>query len=99
MSSILKICISCILSGFVCVVFLLQAEEQIQFLLLCIGVVPLFLKSRLEGHLGGWVVGRLLPLAQGVIPGSWDRVLHQAPCMEPALLPLPVSLPLCVCLS
>ena len=71
-SSILKICISCILSGFVCVVFLLQAEEQIQFLLLCIGVVPLFLKSMLEGHLGGWAVGRLPPLAQGVIPGSWD---------------------------
>ena len=28
-----------------------------------------------------------LPLAQGVIPGSWDRVPH---------LPLPVSLPLSV---
>ena len=36
-----------------------------------------------EGHLGGSVVEHL-PLAQGVIPGSWDRVLHQAPYGEPA---------------
>ena len=25
-----------------------------------------------------------LPLAQVVIPGSWDQVLHQAPYREPA---------------
>ena len=25
-----------------------------------------------------------LPLAQVMIPGSWDRVLHQAPFREPA---------------
>ena len=25
-----------------------------------------------------------LPLAQGVILGSWDRVLYRAPCMESA---------------
>ena len=25
-----------------------------------------------------------LPLAQGMLPRSWDRVLHRAPCMEPA---------------
>ena len=34
-----------------------------------------------------WVVQRLsiyLPLAQGVILESWDRVQHRAPCMEPA---------------
>ena len=36
-----------------------------------------------EGHLGSSVVERL-PLTQVVIPGSWDRVLHQAPCGEPA---------------
>ena len=34
-------------------------------------------------HLGGSVVGHL-PLAQGVIPGFWDRVLHRAPRREPA---------------
>ena len=31
------------------------------------------------GHLGGSVVEHL-PLAQVVIPGSWDRVPHRAPC-------------------
>ena len=36
----------------------------------------------LLGHLGGSVVERL-PLAQVVIPGSWDRVPHGAPCSEP----------------
>ena len=41
------------------------------------------------GHLGGSMVERL-PSAQGMIPGSWDRVLHQAPYREPAL-PLPLS--------
>ena len=35
------------------------------------------------GHLGGSLVERLRS-AQGVIPGSWDQVLHQAPCREPA---------------
>ena len=34
-----------------------------------------------------------LPLAQVVIPRSWDGVPHLAPLREPAL-PLPVSLPL-----
>ena len=36
-----------------------------------------------RGCLGGSVV-ELLPSAQGVILGSWDGVLHWAPCMEPA---------------
>ena len=31
----------------------------------------------------GSAVGRL-PLAEGVIPGSWDRIPHRAPCREPA---------------
>ena len=33
------------------------------------------------GHLGG-SVDECLPLAQVVIPGAWDRVLHWAPCGE-----------------
>ena len=45
-----------------------------------------------SGRLGGSAV-KCLPLAQGVILESWDRVPRQAPCME-LLLPLPVSLPL-----
>ena len=36
-------------------------------------------KAAVLGHLGGSVV-ECLPLAQFVIPGSWDRVLHRAPC-------------------
>ena len=39
--------------------------------------------------LGGALV-ECLPLAQVVIPGSWDGVPYQAPCGEPAS-PLPVS--------
>ena len=35
------------------------------------------------GHLGGLAVEHL-PLAQGVILGSWGRVSHQAPHREPA---------------
>ena len=35
------------------------------------------------GHLGDSVVEHL-PLTEVVIPGSWDRVPHQAPRMEPA---------------
>jgi len=34
-----------------------------------------------------------LPLAQVMIPGSWDGALHPAPCSaESLLLPLPLSL-------
>ena len=42
-----------------------------------------YFKMALWGHLGDSVVERL-PLAQVVILGSWDRVLHQDPCREPA---------------
>ena len=38
---------------------------------------------RFLGHLGDSVIERL-PLAQGVIPGLGDRVLHQVPHREPA---------------
>ena len=43
------------------------------------------LSSELDvpGHLGGSVVEHL-PLTQGVIPESRDRVPHWASCMEPA---------------
>ena len=47
------------------------------------------------GHLGGSVVEHL-PLAQGVILESWDRVPHQAPWMEPASPSACVSASLCV---
>ena len=50
-----------------------------------------------RGYLGGSAVGHL-PLAQGVIPESWDRVPHQASYMLPALS-LPMSLPLSVRVS
>ena len=43
----------------------------------------------------GWLSGLSLPLTQGVILESPDRVPRRAPCMEPASLPLPVSLPAC----
>ena len=52
------------------------------------------LKGVLQGHLGGSVVEHL-PLAQVVIPGSWDPVLHQAPHWEPAS----PSAYICLCLS
>ena len=49
------------------------------------------------GCLGGSAV-ESLPVAQGVILDSQDRVPHRAPCME-LFLSLPMSLPLCVCVS
>ena len=42
-----------------------------------------FFKFPFQGRLGGSVVEHL-PLAQVMIPRSWDRVLHQAPHEEPA---------------
>ena len=61
---------------------------------------PLWLKTKRSGCLGGSVLEHL-PLAQGVILGSRDRVPHQAPCMEPASPSAHVSASLCVslCLS
>ena len=32
----------------------------------------------------GWLSGLVPPSAQGMILETWDRVPHQAPCMEPA---------------
>ena len=52
----------------------------------------------------GWLSGlEPLPLAQVMIPGSWDRAPHWALCLAGSLLPplsLPASLPTCdLCLS
>ena len=49
------------------------------------------------GHLGGSVVERL-PLAQGVILGSWDRVPYRDPLGELASASVCVSAFLCVSL-
>ena len=46
----------------------------------------------------GWLSGEHLPLDQVTIPGSWDGVPHQAPAGS-LLLPLPISLPLSLCVS
>ena len=40
------------------------------------------LENASGGRLGGSAVEHL-PLAQGMILDSWDRVPHRAPCMEP----------------
>ena len=45
--------------------------------------IILLVKSLVLGHLGGSVVEHL-PLAQVMISGSWDGILHQALCKEPA---------------
>ena len=54
-------------------------------------------KNQERERLGGSVV-EPLPLAQVVIPGSWDESHIGFPAGS-LLLPLPVSLPLSVCLS
>ena len=51
-----------------------------------------------EGSLGGAAVWRL-PLAQGAILETRDRIPHRAPSAWSLLLPLPVSLPLSLSLS
>ena len=66
-------------------------------LLICLGQAGLgvLLKSSLQGHLGGSGV-ECLPLAQDVIRRSWDLVLRQGHCMEPASPSACVSACLCV---
>ena len=49
------------------------------------------------GHLGGSVVEHL-PLAQVLIPRSWDGVPHQAPHWKPASPSAYVSVSLSLCL-
>ena len=48
-----------------------------------------------EGHLGGSVV-EYLPLAQAMVPESWDQVPHQGPLREPASPSTYVSAFLCL---
>ena len=50
------------------------------------------------GHLGGSVVEHL-PLAQVLIPRSWDGVPHQAPHWKPASPSAYVSVSLSLCVS
>ena len=63
------------------------------------GLASLYRRSGREGRLGGLVV-ECLPSAQGMIPGSWDQVLHRAHCREPAsssaCVSASLSLSLCV---
>ena len=56
-----------------------------KFLFWLILLISLFSHKNisLQGCLGRSVVERL-PLAQALILGPWDRVLHQAPGREPA---------------
>ena len=55
-------------------------------------------KVLLEGSLGGAEVWRL-PLAQGAILETRDRIPRRAPGAWSLLLPLPMSLPLSLSLS
>ena len=56
------------------------------------------LKLAMQGSLGGAAVWRL-PLAQGVILETRDRIPRRAPDAWSLLLPLPVSLPHSLSLS
>ena len=58
-------------------------------------MVGIVVKSIVLGCLGG-PVAEGLPLAQVMIPGSWNQVLHQAPPSEPAFFSAYVSASLCV---
>ena len=51
-----------------------------------------------RGSLGGAAVWRL-PLAQGAILETWDRIPRRAPGAWSLLYPLPVSLPLSLSVS
>ena len=56
-------------------------------------------KSTRQGRPGEWGAAvERLPLTQGVIPGSWDGVLHLAP-HEPASPSACLFLSLCVSLK
>ena len=53
-----------------------------------------------KSYRGTWVAQSVkrLPTTQIMIPGSWDRALHWAPCSAGSLLlPLPLSLPPLTC--
>ena len=73
----------------------LDTESDTESLALGLHLSPLCYKELSQGRLGGSVVEHL-PSAQGMIPGSWDRVLHRAPRGEPASPSACVSASLCV---
>ena len=58
----------------------------------CVYIYINSLKKSIRGSLGGAAVWRL-PLAQGAILETRDRIPHQAPGAWSLLLPLPMSLP------
>ena len=64
--------------------------EVIHFCALQYG--SLFFKREEKEH----IQPECLPLVQGVFLGSWDRVSHRAPGMEPVSLSAYVSAFLCV---
>ena len=64
--------------------------------ILRVKVPPPRLKNNTLGSLGGTAVWHL-PLAQGVILETQDRIPHRASGAWSLLLPLPVSLPLSLC--
>ena len=75
----------------------MQLTLPIQVVLEVLLPVSLDLSFKLDhpwGHLSGSVVEHL-PLAQVVIPGSWDRVPHQASHREPVSPSAYVSVSLC----
>ena len=55
-------------------------------------------KNANKGCLGGSAIEQL-PSAQGVIPGSWNQVLHLAPCEELASPSAYGSTSLSLCVS
>ena len=60
---------------------------------MCIYVLLSYTFKNIRGAWVAKLVGHL-PSAQIMIPGSWDRVLHWAPCsVRNLLLPLSVALP------
>ena len=73
--SIISFCIKSILAIFAATALNLcpNVDNSVNYLV----------KLHCLGQLGGSVVEHLL-LAQVVIPGSWNRVPHRAPCREPA---------------
>ena len=73
--------------------------------LLCIFSFLIFFRLKIHSQIAmfrsSWVAQLVkhLPLAQVMIPGSWDRVLHQVLCsVGSLLLPLPAAPPGCACL-
>ena len=71
---------------------------RIQIIFMGIFKTDSIIKTLGLGSLGGTAVWHL-PLAQGVILETQDRIPRQAPGAWSLLLPLPVSLPLSLSLS